>query len=242
MKDRTDSYSHQEAGFFTGFGFKKFSFPELNLADQVLPDLDKEIDWLREHVEEGSLDKTILAQKAHTVYIDTRPCPQFLLPYDKDSHFIGQLIARLRETGKIPQRLEGWGKDAIGLVLPKTSRFGISISEIEELVIPAVKQQLNRNSLTVRLPTVGELLYLRLRVGIFPDQAADYAYQTREWTSTPYFETSSNEQIGVLGNVFVSGRREDFKSGGVHWWFNSGDLPRLPSIGFRLVFERNLRI
>ena len=239
MEERTDFYSHQGAEFSAGFGFEKFSFPELNFADQMLPDLDKEINWLREHVEKGSLDETILAQRAHTVHIDTRPCPQFLLPYDNDSHFLGQLIARLRETGKIPQRFEDWGKDAVDLVLPKASRFGLSVSEIEEFVIPAVKQQLNRDSLKVRLPTIGELLYLRLRVGIFPDQAVDYAHQTREWTSTPYSETSSNDQIGVLGNVFVSAKRKDSKSGGVYWWFNSGDLPRLPSIGFRLVIEQD---
>ena len=234
MKEHTDFYSRQKAEFFANFGLEKFSFPELNLANQMLPDLAKEIIWIRQHVEEGSLDRTILTQRAHTVYIDTRPCPPFLDPYDNDNHFLGQLIAQLRETGKIPQRLEDWGKDAVELVLPKTSRFGISIPEIEELLIPAVKQQLSLNSLTIRLPTPVELLCLRSLMKIFSDlPSGDNLSQTMEWTNNRYLSTEGKK----LGHIYISGRNDKFKSGGVHWWFTEGKINRLPTLGFRLVIE-----
>ena len=67
MSERTDFYSHQKAEFFANFGLEKFSFPELNLADQMLPDLAKEIIWIRQHIEAELLDKTTFSQRAHTV-------------------------------------------------------------------------------------------------------------------------------------------------------------------------------
>lgn len=236
MKEGTDLNSNQETEFFANFGLEKFSFPELNLANQMLPDLAKEIIWIRQHVEEGALDKTVLTQRAHTVYIDTRPCPPFLNPYNNDNHFLGQLIARLRETGKIPQRLEHWGKDAVELVLPKTSRFGISIPEIEKLLIPAVKQQLSLDSLTVRLPTPVELLYLRSQMKIFSGlPPEDNSGQTMEWTNNQYLSTDGKK----LGHIYISGRNDEYKSGGVHWWFTEGETNRLPTLGFRLVIEQD---
>ena len=234
MSERTDFYSHQKAEFFANFGLEKFSFPELNLADQMLPDLAKEIIWIRQHIEEGSLDKTTLTQRAHTVYIDTRPCPPFLHPYENENHFLGELIARLREAGKIPQTFDDWGKDAVELVLPKTSRFGISIPEIEELVIPAVKQQLSLDFSTVRLPTPCELLYLRSRMKIFSDLTPeDGSSQTKEWTNNHYLSTEGKK----LGHIYISGRNDKYKSSGVHWWFIEGEINRLPTLGFRLVIE-----
>ncbi len=136
MSERRNPNDTETEVILANFGVVKFSFPPLDLREQILPGLEREIAWLREHMEEGSLDENCLSQSAHTVYIDTRPCPPFLQPYEHDEHLLGKIIAHLRKRDKIAQKINNWDENESGLTLPNDSRFGISVDEIKNIIIP----------------------------------------------------------------------------------------------------------
>lgn len=229
--DRTDLLGHETDELFSQFGMVRFSFPRVDFLQAEFPDLKRELEWLRGHVREGCLDGQDLVLPEHAAFIDPRPCPQFLGQYPGDENFLGRIIAELRQSGTVPARIERWGEKGEGVDLPENSRFGLSVTEIEGLIIPRVEQLLGRDDLAVRLPTVAEELYMRRPFKTFSD-TPDYSLLTREWTSTKYCNARGGE---VLGRVFTSGENNEFSFGGVHWWPTPGEFNRLPTMGFRLV-------
>ena len=221
--ERTVSVESKE--LLQKLGLVEFSFPQLDLQRRFLPGLKREIEWLREHVKEGRVEPGALVQEACTKYVDPRFCPQFLRPYVNDQ-ILGGIIFWFRASGEITSG------DPVPAVASEDSRFGLSIPEIGGLVIPEIQRSFSAGPLVLRLPTVAELLYMRYKLRIFPNFGANYAQQTREWTSTPFLSPGE----GAIGNLFVSGAREEYKSSGVHWWTNQAGYS-LPSLGFRLVAE-----
>lgn len=200
-------------------------FPTLILLETELQESKSELHWLRKHVDEGVIEPEELILHKKTVFVDTQPCPQFLNPYNGDEDWLGPIIKSHRQEGHIPSVIP-WGVNEM-IELPADSRWGLTVNEIETLIIPDAKKTISSNSV-VRLPTIAELLHLRNAYGTFNESTASPGQVTKEWSSSKY----SN-----LGNLFLSGGQVQAEGRKLYWWPDSGPFNRLPTLGFRLVVE-----
>lgn len=209
----------------------EFTFPAIDLSVQTLPHIKPEIAWLRKHVEEGSIDKQTLILEGKTVHIDLQPCPDFLMPYI-DSNLLSSLLRDLRRNSGIPRKLT-WGTET-EILHPEKSRLGLSVEEINQLVIPSLAEKLEIDQ-RIRLPKAAEYLYLKSQGLVFDDKDdVNYELATKEWTDDLYYPQA--ERTNPLGNLIVF-QKSDIASRSIHWWTSKGSFNRLPTLGFRLVIE-----
>jgi hypothetical protein len=211
-------YGSEKVEWWSKLGLEVHAFPTLALtSDLPLPGwMVKPGSWywqvlaenrLRRLNSVGDLTMVSMALIGGVVLINTRCKPRYQdgkQMFASDRSFMGQIIERLRKSGKLARYEYG----------PQTSRFGISSVEWQDHLRPAVAEFLGLEPQMMRLETAPEA---NIIPQIYPHMPRKKDGETNTWMwYEEYFESSSFRLSG--GHSGGGGLADvDYSDAGSHW-------------------------